>query len=132
MSDVLNVSPSQWRQDEEIKIFSDAVAQFFEKELKPHVESWREAGAVPRDVWYKAAEQGLLLVSAPEEYGGAGGDFRHDAVIIEQLELQGIAGFGIGLHNAMLRLTSFITAPKTKSSAFCRSSLRGKWSVRSR
>ena len=102
MSDVLNVPLSQWRQDEEIKIFNEAVSQFFEKELKPHVEDWREAGAVPRDVWYKAAEQGLLLVSAPEEYGGAGGDFRHDAVIIEQLEQQGIAGFGIGLHNAIV------------------------------
>ncbi|MGB0262851.1 MAG: acyl-CoA dehydrogenase family protein, partial [Henriciella sp.] len=57
---------------------------------------------VPRDVWYKAGEQGLLLPSAPEQYGGAGGDFRHDAVIIEQLEWQGIAGFGLGLHNAIV------------------------------
>ena len=102
MSDVLNTAPATWRQDEEIKIFESAVAQFFERELKPHVEAWREAGIVPRDVWYKAAEQGLLGVSVPEEYGGAGGDFRHDAVIIEQLELQGIAGFGIGLHNAIV------------------------------
>ena len=102
MPDVLDVPLSEWRQDEEIKIFNDAVEQFFVKELKPHVEEWREAGAVPREVWYQAAEQGLLLVSAPEEYGGAGGDFRHDAVIIEQLEKQGIAGFGIGLHNAIV------------------------------
>ncbi|MEL7453392.1 MAG: acyl-CoA dehydrogenase family protein, partial [Pseudomonadota bacterium] len=102
MQSSLDVSPSPWRQDEEISIFSDAVRQFFDKELKPHVESWREAGCVPRDVWYQAGEQGLLLPSAPEAYGGAGGDFRHDAVIIEQLELQGIAGFGIGLHNAIV------------------------------
>jgi len=102
MSEVLDVPKSNWRRDEEIQIFNDAVATFFDKELKPHVESWREARQVPRDVWYKAGEMGLLLPSAPEEYGGAGGDFRHDAVIIEQLELQGIAGFGIGLHNAIV------------------------------
>ena len=102
MQNVLDLPPPAWREDEEIKIFNEAVGQFFEKELKPDVESWREAGQVPREVWYKAAEQGLLLVSAPEEYGGAGGDFRHDAVIIEQLEQQGIAGFGIGLHNAIV------------------------------
>jgi len=71
MSDVLEVPKSKWRQDEEIQIFSDAVATFFEKELKPNVESWREARQVPRDVWYKAGEMGLLLPSAPEEYGGA-------------------------------------------------------------
>lgn len=102
MQNVLNVPLSNWRQDDEISIFSDAVGQFFEKELKPHVEDWREAGVVPRDVWRQAGEMGLLLPSAPEEYGGAGGDFRHDAVIIEQLEWQGISGFGIGLHNAIV------------------------------
>ena len=102
MQDVLNVPKSSWRQDEEISIFSEAVGQFFENELKPHVEEWRAAGKVPRNVWYKAGEQGLLLPSAPEQYGGAGGDFRHDAVIIEQLEWQGIAGFGLGLHNAIV------------------------------
>jgi acyl-CoA dehydrogenase len=102
MSEVLDVPKSNWRQDEEIQIFGDAVATFFDKELKPHVESWREARQVPREVWHKAGEMGLLLPSAPEQYGGAGGDFRHDAIIIEQLELQGIAGFGIGLHNAIV------------------------------
>ena len=102
MQNVLNVPLSNWRRDDEISIFSDAVGQFFEKELKPHVEDWREAGVVPRDVWRQAGEMGLLLPSAPEEYGGAGGDFRHDAVIIEQLEWQGISGFGIGLHNAIV------------------------------
>ncbi|MGB2073659.1 MAG: acyl-CoA dehydrogenase family protein, partial [Henriciella sp.] len=60
MQDVLNVPKSSWRQDEEISIFSEAVGQFFENELKPHVEEWRAAGKVPRDVWYKAGEQGLL------------------------------------------------------------------------
>jgi len=102
LQNVLNVPLSNWRRDDEISIFSDAVGQFFEKELKPHVEDWREAGVVPRDVWRQAGEMGLLLPSAPEEYGGAGGDFRHDAVIIEQLEWQGISGFGIGLHNAIV------------------------------
>ena len=69
MSDVLDVPKSNWRQDEEIQIFSDAVSGFFDKELKPNVEDWREAGMVPRDVWYQAGEMGLLLPSAPEQYG---------------------------------------------------------------
>ena len=98
----LEVPKAKWRDDEELDIFSDAVAQFMEKECKPHVEKWRENGIVDRDVWYKAGEMGLLVPSCPEEYGGVGGDFRHDAIIIEQLEWQGIAGFGIGLHNAIV------------------------------
>ena len=98
----LNVPPSSWRDDEEMNIFSDAVGQFFERECQPHVQDWREAGLVPREIWTKAGEAGLLCASMPEEYGGAGGDFRHEAIIIEQLEWKGIAGFGIGLHNAIV------------------------------
>jgi acyl-CoA dehydrogenase len=98
----LDVPQPEWRRDEEIAIFSDAVGQFFERECKPHVEDWRKQGYVPRDVWKTAGEAGLLLASAPEEYGGAGGDFRHEAVIIEQQQWKGIDGFGITLHNAIV------------------------------
>ncbi|MEM7006886.1 MAG: acyl-CoA dehydrogenase family protein [Pseudomonadota bacterium] len=98
----LDVKPSAWRDDEEMNIFSDAVGQFFERECAPHVQDWRKAGIVPRDVWYKAGEAGLLCASMPEEYGGAGGDFRHEAIIIEQQQWKGIDGFGISLHNAIV------------------------------
>ncbi|MEM7662390.1 MAG: acyl-CoA dehydrogenase family protein [Pseudomonadota bacterium] len=98
----LDVKPSAWRDDEEMNIFSDAVGQFFERECQPHVQQWRKDGIVPRDVWYKAGEAGLLCASMPEEYGGAGGDFRHEAIIIEQQQWKGIDGFGISLHNAIV------------------------------
>ncbi|RIJ24387.1 acyl-CoA dehydrogenase [Henriciella barbarensis] len=102
MQDVLNVPPAKWREDEEISIFSDAVGQFFERECKPHVEEWRKQGYVPHEMWKKAGEAGLLCASVSEEYGGAGGDFRHEAVIIEQQQWKGIDGFGITLHNAII------------------------------
>ena len=98
----LDVKPSNWRQDEDIAIFSDAVGQFFERECVPHVQDWRKAGLVPREIWQKAGEAGLLCASIPEEYGGAGGDFRHEAVIIEQQQWKGVDGFGITLHNAIV------------------------------
>ena len=102
MQSVLNVPPAKWRQDEEISIFSEAVGQFFERECQPHVPKWREQGFVPREVWKVAGEAGLLGASVAEEYGGAGGDFRHEAVIIEQQQWKGIDGFGITLHNAII------------------------------
>ncbi|MFN7165048.1 MAG: acyl-CoA dehydrogenase family protein, partial [Hyphomonas sp.] len=73
----LNVPKAAWRQDEELDIFADAVGSFFEKECAPHVAAWRKAGIVPREIWTKAGEMGLLGASVPEEYGGAGGDFCH-------------------------------------------------------
>lgn len=107
----LNVPKSSWRNDEEMDIFSDAVGQFFEKECAPHVPAWRKAGVVPRETWTRAGEMGLLCASVPEEYGGAGGDFRHEAIIIEQQQWKGVDGFGITLHNAIIApyLTAFGT-----------------------
>ncbi len=102
MQDVLQVPPAKWRQDDEISIFSDAVGQFFERECVPHVQAWRKAGIVPRDIWTKAGQAGLLCASIPEAYGGAGGDFRHEAVIAEQQQWTGVDGFGITLHNAIV------------------------------
>ncbi len=98
----LDVPMPAWRQEEEISMFSDAVGQFFEKDCAPHVNEWRKAGVVPREMWTKAGEMGLLCASIPEEYGGAGGDFRHEAVIIEQQQWKGVDGFGITLHNAII------------------------------
>ena len=98
----LDVPKANWRQDEELEIFSDAVGQFFEKECVPHVPQWRKDGIVPMEIWKKAGEMGLLGASVPEEYGGAGGDFRHEAIIIEQQQWKGVDGFGITLHNAII------------------------------
>ena len=98
----LDVPHAKWRDDDEMNIFSDAVGQFFERECQPHVQDWRKAGIVPREIWTKAGQAGLLCASMPEEYGGAGSDFRHEALIIEQQQWKGIDGFGITLHNAIV------------------------------
>ncbi len=109
----LSVPKAQWRRDEELDIFADAVGQFFEKECAPHVQAWRRAGVVPREMWMRAGEMGLLGASVPEEYGGAGGDFRHEAIIIEQQQWKGIDGFGITLHNAII--APYLTAYGTEA-----------------
>ncbi|MGC8068914.1 acyl-CoA dehydrogenase family protein, partial [Salmonella enterica] len=33
------------------------------------------------------------------EYGGAGGDFRHEAIVYEELFRRGISGFATGVHS---------------------------------
>ena len=53
-------------------------------------------------MWNKAGAAGLLGLSMPEEYGGAGGDFRHEAILMEQFGLKGVDGFGVSLHNAIV------------------------------
>jgi alkylation response protein AidB-like acyl-CoA dehydrogenase len=63
--------------------FRDTVRRFFQKEVAPHAERWRQQGYVDRSIYQKAGEQGLLLTWADEKYGGAGiEDFRFEQIII--------------------------------------------------
>jgi acyl-CoA dehydrogenase len=87
---------------EDLLIFEDAVAKFTDKELVPHAAAWEAAHGVPRDVWRKAGEAGLLCPSMPEEYGGGGGTFAHEAVLIDVFGKKGVTGFGASLHNAIV------------------------------
>jgi len=87
---------------EDLRIFQGGVRKFLEREAVPHVERWTKNQGVDRELWNKAGEAGLLCASMPEEYGGPGGSFAHEAVIIEQLGLLGVDGWGIGLHNGIV------------------------------
>jgi acyl-CoA dehydrogenase len=67
---------SPWM-DDELRILRDAARRFFEKEFAPRADAWNEQGMVDRAAWTKAGEAGLLCAEIPAEYGGAGGDYRH-------------------------------------------------------
>jgi acyl-CoA dehydrogenase len=100
---VLNVERPDFMQDEEIRMFEDSVAKFFDQNAKPEdVDRWRKNKVVDRELWTKAGEAGLLGLSTPAEYGGVGGDYRHEVVLMEQLGLKGVDGFGASLHNAIV------------------------------
>lgn len=85
--------------NDELDIFADAVDRFILRECVPHISSWREHHRVPRETWLKAGEAGLLMASAPTEYGGIGGNFAHEAIIIERLGYHDAAGLIIGVQN---------------------------------
>ncbi len=69
---------------EELSLLRDSVAKFYAKELVPHEDRWHKAGIIDREAWNKAGEFGVLGASVPEEYGGGGGTFAHEAVIYEE------------------------------------------------
>ena len=69
---------------DEHRMFRDTARRFFEREVQPFHAKWEEDGVVPRELWRKAGEQGLLCMSLPEAYGGAGGDFLYSTIMIEE------------------------------------------------
>jgi acyl-CoA dehydrogenase len=88
--------------NEELHILRVAVARFYQKEFVPLMPKWEKQGIVDRDAWYKAGEAGILCASIPEEYGGGGGDFRHEMVIVEELGRAGVSGFGNSVHSGIV------------------------------
>ena len=62
------------------------VARFVEQELNPHVDEWEDAGIFPaHEVFRKLGALGLLGLTKPEAYGGAGLDYSYSLVMAEAL-----------------------------------------------
>jgi acyl-CoA dehydrogenase len=86
----------------EHEMFRDSVAAFAGRELVPFHADWEEQKRVPREVWKKAGEAGLLCPDTPEEYGGFGADWLYNVVIIEELAKRGLSGPGFMVHSEMV------------------------------
>ncbi len=100
---VIDVPQPAFMEDEEIAIYKDAVGKFFDQHApEKRVESWRENGQVDREFWTEAGAAGLLGMTVPQEYGGHGGDFRHDLVVLDQQAEKGVDGFAASLHNVII------------------------------
>lgn len=80
---------SPWASDG-VDIFRKTVRQFIEREFAPHQVRWREQHHADGDAWTKAGKIGLLLTDVPQEYGGGGGTFAHEAVVLEELARAGV------------------------------------------
>ena len=89
---------SPWM-DDELEMFRDAARRFVEQEIVPNDDRWRAQHHVDRSIWNKAGEVGLLCTDTPAEYGGVGGDVRHESVVAEEMGGHGITSFGHVVHS---------------------------------
>ena len=97
------------------EMFRDAVRRFFERHVAPHHRQWERDGIVPRSLWLEAGEAGLLCPMLAEEHGGAGGDFGHSAVIIEEIARFNASGVGFPLHSdIVVPYIADLAAPERK------------------
>ncbi|MFE6645286.1 acyl-CoA dehydrogenase family protein [Nocardioides sp. NPDC057772] len=92
---------SPWM-DQDLEDLRDLARTFCEKEIKPNIESFIANKQVDRELWTKAGELGLLCLSVPEEYGGGGGTFAHEAVLIEEQARVGDSSWGAPLHSGIV------------------------------
>ena len=83
---------------EEHEMFRDTVRKFIEKEIAPFHAQWEKDKVVPRELWLKAGEAGMLCCTVPEEYGGLGLDYLFDVVVFEEMARCGFTGPGFLIH----------------------------------
>jgi alkylation response protein AidB-like acyl-CoA dehydrogenase len=82
--------------------FRETVARFVDEELVPNHHQWEKDEVVPREIWKRAGEVGILCPNIPEAYGGFGADWLYNVVIIEELAKKGITGPGFMVHSEMV------------------------------
>jgi len=84
---------------EEHELFRAQFRRFVEKEVEPKVPEWNARGMSDRETWRRAGAEGFLGANQPVEYGGAGGDFLYDAIVMEELARVRAHALMISLHS---------------------------------
>jgi isovaleryl-CoA dehydrogenase len=70
---------------DEQRMLRDTIAQFAAKELKPIAEETDREDRWPEGMWKKLGDLGVLGITIPPEYGGAGADILSGALVVEEL-----------------------------------------------
>jgi acyl-CoA dehydrogenase len=92
---------SAWK-DDEVLALGEVADKFVAAELTSKRDRWEAQHYVDREVWRRAGEIGLLCCSIPEEYGGGGGTFAHDLIVLESQARAGDTAWGNGVHSGIV------------------------------
>jgi acyl-CoA dehydrogenase len=97
-----------FRLSEEQMMIRDMAREFCDEEVTPNAEEWDKNGTYPKEAISKAHELGLLNVTIPEKYGGAGMSTVDEMIICEELS-RGDPGFGTAAYHTMLASFPILT-----------------------
>jgi alkylation response protein AidB-like acyl-CoA dehydrogenase len=102
MSDLATAAPPLTHLSEEETMFRDAVREFAQTEIAPHVHAMDAAGKFNADIIPRFFELGLMGIEIPERFGGAGGSMFLAVLAIEELaRVDASAAIYVDVHNTL-------------------------------
>jgi acyl-CoA dehydrogenase len=88
--------------DDELGALADLARSFFTRDVIPNIEKFTAQGHPDKQLYRRAGELGLLCMSVPEQYGGGGGTFAHEAVLFREQALAGDSSLHLGVHSGIV------------------------------
>jgi len=113
--------------DEQIQI-KTMVREFAESEIKPHLAEWDEAQHFPVEVFKRAGGLGMLGVTLPDEYGGAGLSYVDYVNVIEELGVID-SGFALSVaaHNSLCTGHTYLAGNDKQKRKWLPKLTSGEW-----
>ncbi|HEY5939353.1 MAG TPA: acyl-CoA dehydrogenase [Gemmatimonadales bacterium] len=103
MPEIASATPALTVLSEEEAMFRDAVREFAETDIRPHVYEMDQAAQFRPDLIAKFFELGLMGIEVPEEYGGSGGTIFMAVLAIEELaRVDASAAIYVDVHNTLV------------------------------
>jgi len=106
--------------------FRDQFRRFAEREIEPKVTAWNTRGMSDREAWRRAGAEGFLGACAPVAYGGAGGDFLYDAIIMEEMAWIRAHAMMISLHSDICMPYLISYASEAQKQRYLPAAIRGE------
>jgi alkylation response protein AidB-like acyl-CoA dehydrogenase len=103
MQDLGSTAPALTVLSDEESMFRDAVREFAESDIRPHVHEMDEAAQFRQDIIPKFFELGLMGIEVPEQFGGSAGTIFMAVLAIEELaRVDASAAIYVDVHNTLV------------------------------
>src|ERR1700691_694956 len=111
--------PLDFQLNEEQLHLKKTVRDFAEREIKPNVMKWDEAGEFPLAIIKELGKLGLLGIVFPTEYGGAGMGYVEYVTAIEELSrVDGSVGIIVAAHTSLCSNHIFLAGNETQKKKY--------------
>ena len=89
--------------NQEHEDFRKVIRDFIESQVTPNFADWEREGMVPRDFYRQLGKLGVLGMTVPESYGGAGEtSFKYQAVLSEETARAAVSFGAFGVHTGLV------------------------------